>query len=113
MEGLGCGIVSFFFLSLSLSRLVDFHERSWRRDLTRLVSFSLLCLSLLSTIAVRTGQAHRTLIGHTGPVTTIQFDEMHVISGSLDKTIRVRLSISFSVSLRFGFAGLRTVLIHR
>ncbi|KAL7416803.1 WD40-repeat-containing domain protein [Mrakia frigida] len=38
---------------------------------------------------MRTGQAHRTLIGHTGPVTSIQFDEMHVISGSLDKTIRI------------------------
>ena len=38
---------------------------------------------------VRTGQAHRTLIGHTAPVTCLQFDEMHVVSGSLDKTVRV------------------------
>lgn len=38
---------------------------------------------------MRTGQAHRTLIGHTGPVTSIQFDELHVVSGSLDRTIRV------------------------
>lgn len=39
---------------------------------------------------VRTGQAHRTLVGHTGPVTTLQFDEYHLISGSLDRSVRVR-----------------------
>ena len=39
--------------------------------------------------AVRTGQAHRTLVGHTGPVTCVQFDELHLVSGSLDKSIRV------------------------
>ncbi|KAK4056951.1 Mitochondrial fission protein [Microbotryomycetes sp. JL221] len=38
---------------------------------------------------MRTGQAHRTLVGHTGPVTCLQFDEMHLISGSLDKSIRI------------------------
>ena len=39
---------------------------------------------------VRTGQSHRTLLGHTAPVTCLQFDELHIVSGSLDKTIRVR-----------------------
>ncbi|PFH54710.1 hypothetical protein AMATHDRAFT_72470 [Amanita thiersii Skay4041] len=38
---------------------------------------------------MRTGQAHRTLLGHTGPITCVQFDEIHILSGSLDKTIRV------------------------
>ncbi|KAK0245407.1 WD40-repeat-containing domain protein [Armillaria nabsnona] len=38
---------------------------------------------------MRTGQAHRTLLGHTGPVTSIQFDEIHIASGSLDKSIRI------------------------
>jgi hypothetical protein len=38
---------------------------------------------------VRTGQAHRTLLGHTAPVTCLQFDEIHIASGSLDKTLRV------------------------
>ncbi|KII86395.1 hypothetical protein PLICRDRAFT_43989 [Plicaturopsis crispa FD-325 SS-3] len=38
---------------------------------------------------MRTGQAHRTLLGHTGPVTSLQFDELHVVSGSLDKSIRI------------------------
>ncbi|KAJ6501552.1 WD40-repeat-containing domain protein [Mycena vitilis] len=38
---------------------------------------------------MRTGQAHRTLLGHSAPVTCLQFDEMHIASGSLDKTIRI------------------------
>jgi division protein 1 len=38
---------------------------------------------------MRTGQAHRTLNGHTAPVTCVQFDEHYIVSGSLDKTIRV------------------------
>ncbi|KAI0072362.1 WD40 repeat-like protein [Panus rudis PR-1116 ss-1] len=38
---------------------------------------------------MRTGQPHRTLLGHTGPVTSLQFDELHVVSGSLDKSIRI------------------------
>ncbi|KAJ7226021.1 WD40-repeat-containing domain protein [Mycena pura] len=38
---------------------------------------------------MRTGQAHRTLLGHSGPVTCLQFDEIHIASGSLDKTIRM------------------------
>jgi len=64
---------------------------------------------------VRTGQAHRTLIGHTGPVTCVQFDEYHLVSGSLDKSIRVSeftvdldailfgmLIVSSSISYRSG-----------
>ncbi|WFC97530.1 [histone H3]-dimethyl-L-lysine(36) demethylase [Malassezia yamatoensis] len=38
---------------------------------------------------LRTGQAHRTLLGHTAPITCLQFDETHLISGSLDKTAKV------------------------
>ncbi|KAF7986202.1 hypothetical protein HWV62_38626 [Athelia sp. TMB] len=38
---------------------------------------------------MRTGQAHRTLMGHTAPVTCLQFDEMYIVSGSLDKTVRI------------------------
>ncbi|TDL22407.1 WD40 repeat-like protein [Rickenella mellea] len=38
---------------------------------------------------MRTGQAHRTLLGHTAPVTCLQFDELHVVSGGLDKAIRI------------------------
>jgi len=42
---------------------------------------------------VRTGQAHRTLQGHTGPITCLQFDEIHIVSGSLDKTVRVSMPL--------------------
>lgn len=38
---------------------------------------------------VRTGQAHRTLLGHTAPISCLQFDETYLASGSLDKTLRV------------------------
>ncbi|KAF5392637.1 hypothetical protein D9757_002135 [Collybiopsis confluens] len=38
---------------------------------------------------MRTGQCHRTLVGHSGPVTCLQFDEIHIASGSLDKSIRI------------------------
>ncbi|KAG6918673.1 hypothetical protein DXG01_012490 [Tephrocybe rancida] len=38
---------------------------------------------------MRTGQAHRTLLGHTAPVSCLQFDEIHIASGSLDNTIRI------------------------
>lgn len=44
---------------------------------------------------MRTGQAHRTLLGHTSPVTCLQFDEIHVVSGSLDKSVRVRDWMAF------------------
>jgi WD40 repeat protein len=40
-------------------------------------------------MAVRTGQAHRTLTGHTAPVTCLQFDENNIVTGSLDRTVRV------------------------
>lgn len=50
--------------------------------------------------SVRTGQAHRTLLGHTAPVTCLQFDENLIISGSLDKSIRVRLLLClFEISV--------------
>ena len=47
---------------------------------------------------VRTGQPHRTLLGHTAPVTCLQFDELHIVTGSLDKSIRVRSSLWLSAS---------------
>ncbi|BGP57037.1 Mitochondrial fission protein [Rhodotorula sphaerocarpa] len=41
---------------------------------------------------MRTGQAHRTLVGHTGPVTCLQFDEYHLIwdlrTGAIADTLR-------------------------
>lgn len=39
---------------------------------------------------VRSGQVHRSLVGHTGAVTCLQFDDVHLVTGSLDRSIRVR-----------------------
>lgn len=44
---------------------------------------------------LRSGQVHRSLVGHTGPVTCLQFDDMHMVTGSLDRSIRVCILISF------------------
>lgn len=38
---------------------------------------------------LRSGHVHRSLIGHTGPVTCLQFDDMHLVTGSHDRSIRV------------------------
>jgi len=38
---------------------------------------------------LRSGQVHRSLVGHTGPVTCLQFDDVHLITGSLDRSVRV------------------------
>lgn len=35
-------------------------------------------------------------MGHTGPITCLQFDEHHIVSGSLDKTVRVSRTIRLS-----------------
>ncbi len=38
---------------------------------------------------LRSGQVHRSLVGHTGPVTCLQFDDVHLVTGSADRSIRV------------------------
>ncbi|PKI82952.1 [histone H3]-dimethyl-L-lysine(36) demethylase [Malassezia vespertilionis] len=38
---------------------------------------------------LRTGQAHRTLLAHTAPITALQFDETYLVTGSLDKSVHV------------------------
>jgi division protein 1 len=43
---------------------------------------------------LRSGQVHRSLVGHTGPVTALQFDDVHLITGSADRSIRVSQTIS-------------------
>ena len=70
-----------------------------------------MALSRNQRSAVRTGQAHRTLLGHTGPITCLQFDEIHIISGSLDKTIRVSIDTTAQIHLsclfsRYGMCAL-------
>lgn len=38
---------------------------------------------------LRSGQVHRSLVGHTGPVTCLQFDDTHMVTGSVDRSVRV------------------------
>jgi len=38
---------------------------------------------------LRSGQVSRSLVGHTGPVTCLQFDDAQLVTGSLDRSIRV------------------------
>lgn len=38
---------------------------------------------------LRSGQVHRSLVGHTGAVTSLQFDDVHLVTGSLDRSVRV------------------------
>lgn len=38
---------------------------------------------------LRSGQVHRSLVGHTGPVTCLQFDDTHLVTGSVDRSVRV------------------------
>lgn len=61
---------------------------------------------------LRSGQVHRSLIGHTGPVTCLQFDDVHLVTGSADRSIRVcsdSLTLLFSFhtnsSSRYGISG--------
>ncbi|KAL9100264.1 MAG: hypothetical protein Q9163_004340 [Psora crenata] len=38
---------------------------------------------------LRSGQVHRSLVGHTGAVTCLQFDERVLVTGSSDRSIRI------------------------
>lgn len=38
---------------------------------------------------IRSGQCHRTLEGHKGVVTYVSFDDNTILSGSMDKTVKV------------------------
>jgi FOG: WD40 repeat len=42
---------------------------------------------------LRSGHVHRSLVGHTGPVTCLQFDDVHLVTGSLDRSIRVSIPV--------------------
>lgn len=43
---------------------------------------------------LRSGTVHRSLVGHTGPVTCLQFDDVHLVTGSADRSIRVSLLVT-------------------
>jgi division protein 1 len=64
---------------------------------------------------LRSGQVHRSLVGHTGPVTCLQFDDVHLVTGSLDRSIRVshwNTSPLQLASNNFQIWDLRTGAIH-
>jgi division protein 1 len=48
---------------------------------------------------LRSGQVHRSLVGHTGPVTCLQFDDVHLVTGSLDRSIRVSFNLHGYVTI--------------
>lgn len=60
---------------------------------------------------LRSGQVHRSLVGHTGPVTCLQFDDVHLVTGSLDRSIRVSYADTKSQRLRVRHANLSSYLI--
>jgi mitochondrial division protein 1 len=41
---------------------------------------------------LRSGQVHRSLVGHTGPISALQFDDVHLVTASLDRSIRVSIN---------------------
>lgn len=47
---------------------------------------------------LRSGQVHRSLVGHTGPVTCLQFDDIHLVTGSFDRSVRVSISATCMVN---------------
>lgn len=38
---------------------------------------------------LRSGMVHRSLVGHTGPITALQFDDVFLVTGSRDRSVRV------------------------
>ena len=42
---------------------------------------------------LRSGQVHRSLVGHTAPVSALQFDDVRLVTASLDRSIRVCTSV--------------------
>ena len=49
---------------------------------------------------LRSGMVHRSLVGHTGPVTCLQFDETFLVTGSADRSVRVSSSHVFERLIR-------------
>ena len=43
---------------------------------------------------LRSGMVHRQLVGHTGPITALQFDDVYLVTGSKDRSIRVSSDLS-------------------
>ena len=48
---------------------------------------------------LRSGLVSRSLVGHTGAVTALQFDDVHLVTGSADRSIRVSSGIVIALFL--------------
>jgi division protein 1 len=42
---------------------------------------------------LRSGQVHRSLVGHTAGVTSLMFDDVRIVTGSVDRSVRVSGSV--------------------
>lgn len=40
---------------------------------------------------LRSGSVHRSLVGHTGPITSLAFSGIHMVTGSADRSVRVSI----------------------
>jgi division protein 1 len=49
---------------------------------------------------LRSGMVHRSLVGHTGPITALQFDDVYLVTGSQDRSIRVSFPDSITIADR-------------
>jgi len=60
---------------------------------------------------LRSGMVHRSLVGHTGPITALQFDDVYLVTGSQDRSIRVSFFLHIQSivqlirSFRFGISA--------
>jgi division protein 1 len=66
---------------------------------------------------LRSGQVHRSLVGHTGPISALQFDDAHLVTASLDRSIRVsncyrKLFSVLTTRYRYGISELDRYSTH-
>lgn len=67
---------------------------------------------------LRSGSVHRSLVGHTGPITSLAFSGIHMVTGSADRSVRVCCVLSSYVIsyanmiYRFGIFVLVVLSMH-
>lgn len=67
---------------------------------------------------LRSGSVHRSLVGHTGPITSLAFSGIHMVTGSADRSVRVchvalfKLVTCSNTIYRSGTSALAALLTH-
>lgn len=67
---------------------------------------------------LRSGSVHRSLVGHTGPITSLAFSGIHMVTGSADRSVRVSIchfshQVSYANKIsRFGISVPVVSLMH-